>query len=200
MWQLITVCVTVLWCLMATKIDTCPTVRTPVSRPFKKTAGVGKRSHPKCLPSAQREVKQGEPAAFKTWEECIGRKRMVTSKHYKGPVLQMSVQVKKKRKKSDKNTSQLLCRTFQTLSCRLRLPHLPEGSASQKFVQGICIHILHRTKRKKKKQAVSRKFLPVLDIQLCRTATLLKQSGCLNLLIRFTHGLHDTGAGTGCFH
>lgn len=107
---------------------------------------------------------------------------------------------KKKEKKSDKNTSQLLCRTFQTLSCRLRLPHLPEGSASQKFVQGICIHILHRTKRKKKKQAVSRKFLPVLDIQLCRTATLLKQSGCLNLLIRFTHGLHDTGAGTGCFH
>lgn len=99
MWQLITVCVTVLWCLMATKIDTCPTVKTPVSRPFKKTAGVGKRSHPKCLPSAQREVKQGEPAAFKTWEKCIGRKRMVTSKHYKGPVLQVSVQVKKKKKK-----------------------------------------------------------------------------------------------------
>lgn len=49
-------------------------------------------------------------------------------------------------------------------------------------------------------QAVSRKFTPVLAIQLCWLATLLKQTGSLALLIRPTHGQHGTGEGTECFH
>lgn len=49
-------------------------------------------------------------------------------------------------------------------------------------------------------QAVSRKFIPVLAVRLCRIAALLKQAQSLTSLIRSTRGQHDTGADTECFH
>lgn len=110
------------------------------------------------------------------------------------------MRLKKKRKKNRKEKkkhSQLLCRAFQTLSSRLRLSHLPGGSASYKVVQAqeLMFYI-----EKNVKQAVSRKFVPVLDIHLCRIPALLKQAGSLTLLIKSTNEQHGAGVGTDCFH
>ena len=48
-------------------------------------------------------------------------------------------------------------------------------------LSGTCIHMLLW-----KMQTASRKFIPVLAVQLCKIATLLKQAGFLALLIRST--------------
>lgn len=186
LWRVATECVTLLWRLVVARIAICPAVRTPVSRSFKKTVCGGARRAPQVPVQCSGGVKQGEPASFKTGERCIRKKRVATGKHYKRAMLQV-------KKIVIKNPTQLLCSHFKPHQAGWGSPS-PRRVSKLENLSSTCNPMLLW-----KMQAVSRKFIPVLAIQLCRIASLLKQ-GSLALLIRPTHGQHSAGADTECFH
>lgn len=114
---------------MVASIAVCPAVQNLCLGPLKKMLCWGKKSLLCACPAPRGCAKQGEPAAFETWNKCFKKKRIVASKHYKRLMLQVSMQVKKT---VIKNSANCFVEHFKPHEAGWGTPNPQEGQKARK--------------------------------------------------------------------